>query len=128
MSKAAPQQLVILYQKLADLTAPECGQCRTPYSCCSLEYCEAAETYAAEEFDIALTLETTPNPKGLLFLGEKGCTVPPYLRPTCTMHTCDINSLGFKRNDPAWTKNYLKLRESIEAAQWDFETSKEAEE
>ena len=71
---------------------------------------------AKEDYGIELVPETQPHPKGLLFIGEKGCTVPPYLRPLCTLHTCDVNSFGFKRNDPkgVWTKKYFALRAKIE--------------
>jgi hypothetical protein len=30
------------------------------------------------------------------------------------MHTCAINSLGFKPGDMEWTKKYFTLREKIE--------------
>jgi hypothetical protein len=35
------------------------------------------------------------------------------------MHTCDINSLGYKKNDPEWTKIYFKLRNDYEAASFE---------
>lgn len=49
--------------------------------------------------------------------GPDGCTAAPHLRPICTMHTCDVNSMGFKVRpapDPEWTKEYFKLRGQIE--------------
>jgi hypothetical protein len=84
----------------------------------------AAETAILE----GITLPKTEHPR-LPFMGveivssgfpalskmeETGCTVPPHLRPLCTMHTCDINSCGFKPSDPRWTKEYFKLRVIIE--------------
>ena len=50
----------------------------------------------------------------LKFMGAYGCVVAPHLRPLCTLHTCDINGLGFKKGDLKWTKKYFKLREQIE--------------
>lgn len=101
-----------LYQKMAELTQPECAnRCRIPLSCCDPMYCEMTEQYANETYNIQL------KPTGhatLKFMGEKGCTVEPYLRPFCTMHTCAINSLGFKPGDINWTNEYFKLRHKIE--------------
>ena len=47
-------------------------------------------------------------------MGPNGCTVPPHLRPTCTIHTCEINSVGCKKGDTKWTDKYFELREEIE--------------
>jgi hypothetical protein len=57
-----------------------------------------------------------PHPK-LPFLETKdktACTVPPHLRPLCTLHHCGINGIGFKLGDPEWTKKYFDLRQKIE--------------
>lgn len=67
--------------------------------------------YAREEWQTELT------PTGherLPFMGPTGCIVAPHLRPWCTMHTCAINSLGFKIDDLNWTKQYFALRRKIE--------------
>jgi hypothetical protein len=52
------------------------------------------------------------------FMGPTGCVVAPHLRPICTVHTCDINGMGFKRGPGSgpWTKRYFELREQIEDA------------
>jgi len=105
------QKLVILYEKMAKLTAPVCAnECRCPHSCCDRMYCEIADEYAKEQ---GVTLTRGDHPT-LPFMSANGCTVPPHLRPICTVHVCCINSLGFKPNDPKWTKKYFKLREKIE--------------
>lgn len=105
-------KLIALYQQMADLTQPECANnCRVPLSCCDPMYCEMAEQYAKEKYNI--DLETTGHAT-LKFMGEKGCTVAPYLRPSCTMHTCAVNSLGFKPDDKDWTRKYFALRYKIE--------------
>lgn len=47
---------------------------------------------------------------------ERGCIAPPHLRPLCTLHTCDMSGLGFKRDDPLgeWTDKYFELRNEID--------------
>jgi hypothetical protein len=107
--KQIDQRLVKLYQEMHELTLPECKSCRVPLSCCDSMYCLMAEELAAE---FGITLEATDHPT-LKFMGSNGCTVPPYLRSSCTLHTCAINSLGVKPNDKEWTKKYFKLREKI---------------
>lgn len=106
--------LVQLYQQMSDHTAPECGQCLVPYSCCSPEYCDMA-TERAKEFGVSLT---NGNHATLPYMVEGvGCTVPPYLRVLCTLHTCAINSIGFKKGDRNWTRRYFALRAHIERAE-----------
>jgi len=105
-------RLTVLYEQMSRLTAPVCAkECRAPHSCCDAMYCEIAENYAKEE---GVILQRTGHPT-LPFMGPEGCTVPPHLRPICTLHVCCINSLGFKPKDPEWTKEYFKLRGEIEA-------------
>lgn len=105
-----------LFQKMADLTAPECAKnCTIPYSCCSPEYCELTIEIAENE---GVNLERTDHPK-LTLMGPNGCTAPPHLRPLCTLHTCAIASHGWKPGDPEWTKRYFSLRELIETAMAD---------
>jgi len=110
------EQLIVLYQQMADLTAPECASsCRAPHSCCDRMYCDMAKDFAKEQYGIELKDEPSTGRKQLRYMSETGCTVAPYLRPCCTLHTCDINGLGFKRGDIKWTNKYFKLRKSIEA-------------
>lgn len=103
--------LEALYAKMAALTLPECAKtCKVPFSCCSLEYCEFAEQFAISN---GTPISRTGNEK-LPFMGPNGCTMPPHLRPLCTLHTCEINSVGIKRGDLKWTEDYFELRETIE--------------
>ena len=113
LGKKQQQKLIILQKQMSDLTSPECAKsCMLPHSCCSPEYCEMAISYAKEEWGIDLK----PVSKGPLpFMGKNGCIVAPHLRPLCTLHTCDISSFGFKRNDLAWTKKYFQLRAKIDS-------------
>ena len=107
--KKINQKLVELYQQMYEMTLPECKSCRVPLSCCDEMYCRLAEDWAAE---FGVKLEPTGHPT-LKFMGQNGCTVPPHFRPNCTLHTCDMNSLGFKRKDLKWTEKYFELRERI---------------
>jgi hypothetical protein len=107
----ASEKLKKLYEEMHELTLPECGKCRRPYSCCSKEYCHLVKEYALEAFGVEL--ESTGNEK-LPFMGEKGCVVPPYLRPLCTLHTCSICSLGTSKN-LEWDAKYFELREQIDS-------------
>lgn len=111
-------QLITLYKRMSDITAPECAAvCKLPHSCCSPEYCEATIEDAAHKW--GTTLVRTDHPT-LPLMGPDGCTAAPHLRPLCTFHTCEINGAGFKRNDPGdvWTTEYFKVREQIEALEF----------
>lgn len=113
--------LRVLLQEMADLTEPECSTaCNRPHSCCDPMYCAVTADYAKSSYGI--TLEQTGHPT-LPFMGPTGCTVQPYLRPLCSVHTCDISSFGFKKDDPdgAWTQQYFDLRDRINDLM--FETS-----
>lgn len=113
-------KLIALYQQMYEMTEPECRlSCRCPQSCCSPEYCEITIEYAKERWGVDLTRGTHPK---LPLMGEIGCLAAPHLRPICTLHTCDINSLGFKKGVGKeagnWTKRYFKLRSKIEELEW----------
>lgn len=103
------------YQKLYELTEPECQSCKVQYSCCAPEYCAIAKQYAEEIFDIQLA--SVDENATLPFMSESGCIVPPYLRPMCTAHTCQMNSLGYRNRgdglDQEWTQKYNDIRDDI---------------
>ena len=102
-----------LYQEMYDLTHPECGKCLIPYSCCNSQYCELARARALE-FGIVLSDVNSDIP----FLGPTGCIVEPYLRPLCTVHTCNIASFGHSPNSLKWDRKYWKLRNKIDKAEY----------
>lgn len=106
------QKLTELYQQMYELTEPECAKCRASRSCCSPEYCQLAMQRAAE---FGVTLTPTGHDR-LPLMGKAGCIAPPHLRPLCTLHTCDMSGLGFKRDDPLgeWTDKYFELRNEID--------------
>ena len=114
MSKSKTK-LIQLYQLMAELTKPECANCRGPYSCCNSAYCHETIEWAATQW--ATTLVPTNHPN-LPLLGPSGCIAAPHLRPCCTLHTCEINSLGYKKGDNNWTKKYFKLRQQIDAEEF----------
>jgi len=99
------------FQAIADLTLEYCRKhCRNLGSCCEPAYCEMAKEYAAEQ---GVVLEETG--REIFFLREDGqCVVPPYLRPMCSLHQCDINGLGVFKHDFGLTEKYFGLREALE--------------
>lgn len=113
--------LPILYQQIADLTAPSCqngtAECAQhkdkKYRCCERQYCELARKFAKEKYGI--DLQETGNPD-LPFMGENGCTVAPHLRPICALHCCTMTDAAKSHinHDPAQTKLYLDLAAEIQ--------------
>lgn len=104
-------ELVRVYQEMSELTRPECGKCRIPLSCCDPMYCDLAEDWAKARW--STTLEKGDHPR-LHYMSSGGCTVPPHMRPICTLHTCAINSCATSGN-PLWDKKYFRLRAKIAA-------------
>lgn len=112
--RAVNDKIIALWQKMADHTAPECAHtCRAPHSCCDPMYCEMA-TETAQLLGVELQTQNHPT---LPYMGPNGCVVPPHVRPLCTLHTCAMNSLGFKPGDDQWTRKYFRLRAAIERAE-----------
>ena len=107
-------KLVELYQQMADLTRPLCGLCRRPNSCCSKEHCEQAKLFAKEFWGIDLVEPDKKLRPDVPYLGLEGCIVAPHLRPCCTVHHCQIYSLGFFIDQPQLTLDYFKLRAEID--------------
>lgn len=104
-------RLVTLYAALSAHTEPECsGKCERPFSCCAEKYCGFAMVFAKEQWNVKLV----PTSNALLpFMGSRGCTVAPHLRPMCTAHTCEVCAHGGKRGDEAWTSRYYELMDAI---------------
>lgn len=117
---AATDRLRSLYQEMADLTAGRCAKVCTSKSgfrCCSVGDCAITELYAREQGVVLVpTLCEFHRPYKPPFMRADGsCSVPPHLRPFCTLHDCDISSLGFAKNDPdlEYTRRYFALRDEI---------------
>lgn len=113
------EDVVSLYRRMFDLTAPECRDtCKIPHSCCSSEYCGYARQWAKERWGV----DPIPTNHSVLpYMGSNGCILEPHLRPMCTLHTCAINAFGFKPNDVTWTDEYFGLRELIEMAEYEWQ-------
>lgn len=107
-------RLIRLYQEMYELTEPECGRCRIPRSCCDPIVCEFVADHAKLRWGVEL--RPTGHPRFPLMAndGSGRCIAAPHHRPQCTMHTCDVCSLGYKRGDPTWTERYFKLRSEID--------------
>jgi hypothetical protein len=78
----------------------------------------------AELKNIDVTQYKTDHPT-LPFMSDSGCTLPPYLRPLCTLHTCEVNAFGCKRADTKWTEKYFDLREQIEITEFEIAENSE---
>lgn len=113
--------LVEAYKQMAEHTKEECNHCKSlsPTRCCSIEYCNIARA------DHNLAGKKPPEPlnlHGVLYLDENfNCVIPPHMRPMCTLHHCDIASLGFlkRAGGEEWTKKYFELREQINELKFD---------
>jgi hypothetical protein len=104
-NSALLEALKTSFRELAEHTAPKCGECRSPYQCCSTMQCELTAEFALETFGV--TLERTDHPT-LPFLGPQGCIVAPHMRPICSVHVCGQHLL----QDDAWSDRYFELRET----------------
>lgn len=114
MKEETKKQLIDLYQQMADHTLPECkNTCALPLTCCSPEYCHMAIMIAKTDWGIELK---KTDHKILPLMGPDGCTAAPHLRPLCSLHTCQVNSLGFKMGPGGkkWTTKYFEIREQID--------------
>lgn len=102
MPKEPSKKMISVFEALARHTAPKCGQCLAAHACCNRAQCEDTRNFARQTFGIIL--EDTG--EHLPFLGPTGCTVPPHLRPLCSVHVCEQHL-----RDDDWTERYFDLRE-----------------
>lgn len=116
-------RLIDAYQAMSDFTRPHCGQCRVPHGCCEASSCLIASMHIKETFKYDTGL-----PRGLQVQGkhtflekdEKGnvsCALPPFLRPSCTAHHCDL-SVGY--SDKFDMETYFNLRDTISDLYFDL--------
>lgn len=111
------ERLAELYQQMADFTKPKCGNgCGSRMGkvghCCEEFYCAVAMQAAKEDWGLELQ-PTGHATLPMMALDGTGCIAPPHVRPMCTLHVCQINSLGVLRDDVPWTKEYFKLRDAL---------------
>lgn len=110
-------KLVDLYNQMYQHTNRECANtCEKPHSCCDKMYCDWAKQHAKKHWNIDLqeTEEYKAGKTKYPYMSEKGCTVAPHLRISCTLHTCAIYKYGFKPGDATWTQKYFDIRNQIE--------------
>jgi hypothetical protein len=113
MTVKANERLITLYKNIADITFQDCKvKCRRLGSCCEPMYCEIAIAFAKDTYGIEL--EQTGNKIPLLRDGGT-CVAEPHLRGMCSMHSCDINSVGFFKGNPQLTNQYFEVRDEIES-------------
>ena len=111
--------LTALYKEMSEFTGPVCAsgqlECQQfagrPHRCCEARYCEQTATFAREKYGVDLPRTDHPIP----FMGPNGCTVPPHLRPLCTLHLCSISwaDRSTVLNDAVKTAEYFRLRAKI---------------
>lgn len=98
---------------MSEHTTPECAACAEPRSCCDPGHCKSAELYARDVWGVDLTPLRADHPE-LPYMGPSGCVVEPHLRPTCSLHTCDVARHGGKPHDQDWNNTYWDLRKQID--------------
>ncbi len=87
-------------------------RCKKRGACCDRFFCEDAWTRANEAGTILPWHDGQPLP--LLVDGE--CAAPPQFRPICTVHQCDIASLGYFKDSPMeLTDRYYDIRDEIDS-------------
>lgn len=103
------------FQEVADFTAGICQRmCKKLGACCSTEYCLMAIEVGASE---GVTYTPTGNARLPMFDDEKKqCIAAPHHRQLCTMHHCEISSVGVIRGMPEETKVYFKLYDKVNEA------------
>ena len=101
--KELPESYIASFNQLAEATAPKCGSCLAAYACCTPQQCEDTAAFALETFGVTFEHQGGRLP----FLGEKGCIVPPHLRPICSVHVCETHF-----QDAEFAERYFELRET----------------
>ena len=101
------------YAEIAEFTRPKClGECPEPGACCRRPYCLLAGARAAE---FGMNPATQAHAE-LPFMGADGCVLPPYLRPLCAVHVCEVHLLG----ESSYAKAYFAMREEVCALEETF--------
>ena len=112
--KKVSKELKAAFTEMAAFTKPKCGvTCanRKPGGCCNTQQCLEVKEIAKEYFGVNLVLE------GETFIKNGSCTVKPWLRPQCTMHTCNIHNMGVEPGETKeWHEKYFELRHKCENA------------
>lgn len=93
--------------KIQQLTLKACQGCVTdnPYRCCSSEFCRAVEAGLKA---VSKDIPKTSHPS-LQYMSEKGCVVPPELRPGCSGYVCQ----GALEKDRNFRREYVRLHDKF---------------
>ena|SRR6516164_3483613 len=118
---------------MANHTKDWCGKpCQNtrPDRCCEELFCDMAEEHAKKHWKViaGYSVRYSKGLTHLKYMGDQGCILPPHLRPSCTLHVCQINTLGILLGQPAWTRKYFELREKIdemELKRWESSNPKD---
>lgn len=114
LSETDRRKVIPIYQQIADLTFNHCkSTCKVLGSCCSTEYCNLAMQGVWEEHGIKL-IRLREHPYLPLMTRSGACSIPPFLRPLCALHSCDICSLGVFKGDEVLTRRYFRLRKRLD--------------
>ena len=75
------------FKKLGEITCGKCSTCPVAekHRCCDKMFCSMVEAALRVK---GIPVPEKPNVGGIPFMGEKGCVVPPELRPYCTGFVC----------------------------------------
>lgn len=94
------------FKKLSELTLSKCQTCVSPdkYRCCDKLFCDAVEKNLIKQ---NIKIEK-PNVENIPYMGEKGCVVPPELRPLCTGFACPDHF-----DDRKFRREYDRLVEKV---------------
>src|SRR5262249_31488081 len=83
------------YQEMSELTKLRCGGSDCPtrstdtFRCCDRTYCEMTIDYADKNWGVELPRTGHKLP----LMSPSGCTALPHLRPWCTLHQCQIQTV-----------------------------------
>jgi len=117
-------ELVSMYAELASITAKACAArngCLNDGKrgmCCEEEICLMVRSRAA---DWGVELDGDPP-----YNSDGPCRVPPHLRPICSVHQCEIASIGVFRNlSEEDQRRYWGLREETDLIEFEMSRTKD---
>lgn len=106
------------FTKLSEITRGKCEtcpamakargeECDPKCRCCDKIFCQLTEAYLIAK---KIPLPEMPKVDGMLFMGEKGCVLPPWMRPFCTGYVCPTHL----KEDREFRREYLRIVGKIE--------------
>lgn len=94
------------FAKLSALTCTRCQECKSDdtYRCCDKLFCEMVD----KSLKMQMIKAERPNVGGIPFMGEKGCTIEPHLRPMCSAYVCPSHL-----RDRSFSREYERIIDKI---------------